>query len=260
MAGKINPSLKIKKRIFLVGCPRSGTTLLQSMFAAHPEVCSFPETHFFSKTIKAKGYKSHLAWYGHRKRRRIRGFLKRIDAERLISILPFFTFSKHKWARGLLGALDEMAASKGGAIWMEKTPMHLYHIDVVASLYDATNQHSDEWKEAKSIDRCIKRWKKDTRISQGYIGAKNHFYVRFEDLKASPELTLKKLCDSIGLDYKVEMLEYQKAAQELIFKEEQWKMGNTISTAGDKFQKIFSQKEQLYIKEGIADINLAVFD
>ena len=40
-----------KKAVFIVGSARSGTTLLQSMLASHPEVYSFPETHFFRGTI-----------------------------------------------------------------------------------------------------------------------------------------------------------------------------------------------------------------
>ncbi|MGC1525664.1 MAG: sulfotransferase, partial [Phormidesmis sp.] len=35
------------KRLFLVGCARSGTTLLQSLLASHPGVASFPESNFF---------------------------------------------------------------------------------------------------------------------------------------------------------------------------------------------------------------------
>ncbi|MGL6135938.1 MAG: sulfotransferase, partial [Planktothrix sp.] len=34
-------------RLFLVGCPRSGTTLLQSLLAAHSQIASFPESQFF---------------------------------------------------------------------------------------------------------------------------------------------------------------------------------------------------------------------
>ena len=41
----------ILSRIFLVGCPRSGTTLTQSLLAAHPMVASFPESHFFSHLL-----------------------------------------------------------------------------------------------------------------------------------------------------------------------------------------------------------------
>ena len=32
--------------IFIIGCPRSGTTLLQRMLDAHPEIAIAPETHF----------------------------------------------------------------------------------------------------------------------------------------------------------------------------------------------------------------------
>ncbi|MGL4503377.1 MAG: sulfotransferase family protein, partial [Planktothrix sp.] len=44
----------IKNRIFLVGCPRSGTTLLQSLLAAHPQIASFPESHFFQSLAPAQ--------------------------------------------------------------------------------------------------------------------------------------------------------------------------------------------------------------
>ena len=38
--------------IFLVGCPRSGTTLLQSLIAAHPLVTSFSESNFFGASFR----------------------------------------------------------------------------------------------------------------------------------------------------------------------------------------------------------------
>ena len=41
--------MKIERRIFIVGVPRSGTTLLQSLLAAHSELTSFTESHFFSR-------------------------------------------------------------------------------------------------------------------------------------------------------------------------------------------------------------------
>jgi len=44
----------IKTRAFLVGCPRSGTTLLQAMLFAHPEIYSFPETNFFLSLFGAR--------------------------------------------------------------------------------------------------------------------------------------------------------------------------------------------------------------
>lgn len=35
----------IQARLFLVGCPRTGTTLIQSLLAAHSQIASFPESH-----------------------------------------------------------------------------------------------------------------------------------------------------------------------------------------------------------------------
>jgi len=37
--------------IFIVGVGRSGTSLLQSMLNAHPEIVSTPETHFLRKYV-----------------------------------------------------------------------------------------------------------------------------------------------------------------------------------------------------------------
>lgn len=39
--------MTIEAPIFVVGVPRSGTTLLQSLLSAHSSTYSLPETHFF---------------------------------------------------------------------------------------------------------------------------------------------------------------------------------------------------------------------
>ena len=43
----------IDMRVFVVGVPRSGTTLLQSLLAAHSRVASFTESHFWSRHFRA---------------------------------------------------------------------------------------------------------------------------------------------------------------------------------------------------------------
>src|SRR5258706_12754544 len=42
---------EVGSRLFVVGCARSGTTLLQSFLAAHPAVLSFPETAVFGRLL-----------------------------------------------------------------------------------------------------------------------------------------------------------------------------------------------------------------
>ena len=41
--------------IFVVGCPRSGTTLVQCILSASSHAFSLPETHFFSYLLPALG-------------------------------------------------------------------------------------------------------------------------------------------------------------------------------------------------------------
>jgi hypothetical protein len=43
--------------LFVVGCPRSGTTLLQRLLDAHPQVAVTPETHWIARWFEKKGGK-----------------------------------------------------------------------------------------------------------------------------------------------------------------------------------------------------------
>ena len=45
----------LARPIFVVGCPRSGTTLVQCILSASSDAFSLPETHFFSSVQQALG-------------------------------------------------------------------------------------------------------------------------------------------------------------------------------------------------------------
>lgn len=273
--------MKVKKRMFLVGAARSGTTLLQSILASHSDIFSPPETHFFSKTIKGWRKKRPIPYYGLDKRQYIRKFLQRINAEDLNSELPFLTFSKKNWAKSLINILDKLAIQHKSEIWLEKTPMHLYYIDlitkisphtkfihiirngedVVASLQDAYQSSPQHWLGSQNIDQCISRWKKDILVSQKYIGSENHIHLRFEELLNSPEEVLKVLCTRIGIDYEDSMLSFQEKAKELIFEEEKWKKHNVKEIKKTrKFLIMFSEAQQQYILDRTSNVNLTKFN
>ncbi|MFX1603961.1 MAG: sulfotransferase, partial [Promethearchaeota archaeon] len=200
----------ITKRIFLVGAARSGTTLLQSMIAAHSQVHSFPETHFFT-LVPRSGKKQYIVPLGERQREKVKMFLEEVERADLIRLLPRATYSKKKWARGLIHILDELTVQSGYHMWLEKTPMHLYYIDlitevapdtqfihmirngqdVVASTYDATRKYPEEWGGSRSIDHCLGRCTNDVELSLKYLGQSGHVFIRYEELVSSPETQLK---------------------------------------------------------------------
>ncbi|MEM9380785.1 MAG: sulfotransferase, partial [Planctomycetota bacterium] len=51
----------VARPIFVCGVGRSGTSLLQAMLAAHPEVALPPETHVFRRYVAAHGTRRRVA-------------------------------------------------------------------------------------------------------------------------------------------------------------------------------------------------------
>ncbi|MEQ8960988.1 MAG: sulfotransferase [Coleofasciculus sp. C2-GNP5-27] len=81
----------LKERIFLVGCPRSGTTLLQSLLAAHPQIASFPESHFFRHLIPEFEPKRRLLGLSSRRGKpHFQRFMREIGHEEMQTYLPKF--------------------------------------------------------------------------------------------------------------------------------------------------------------------------
>lgn len=270
----------IKKRLFLVGTARSGTTLLQSMLSAHPDIFSFPETHFFRGTMSFIRYKRIFKCFGKNERAFVREFLTRLNETDLVELLPNFTCSKRRWSKALISILDAYALKQGYSIWLEKTPMHLYFIDliqavkpdtvfihnirngedVVASLYDAGHKHPESFN-TRSIDKCIRRWLREIRISKKYLASPNHVFVRYELLVDEPEKQLKKVCEKIGLPFDPGMLDYRRKADTLRFPEEVWKDRNTEEIKKvRKFETLFSKEEQEYIRSRVAPVEMNIFN
>lgn len=143
----------ILARAFLVGCPRSGTTLLQSLLSAHSAIHSLPETHFFQNLFHSQEHR-RLALAHQPLHRR---WLRRLQACRRSAAAAWGWVgagrSRKSWAgipelagalttrpiEGLqayrlrahverfVEALDQRSLQAGKRIWLEKTPDHLFY-------------------------------------------------------------------------------------------------------------------------------------
>lgn len=114
------------KRIFLVGAPRSGTTMLQSLLASHPSLISFPETKFFHYLLSeplAQSFPYRLEKF----------FIDEIKRPELLNSFPGDQ-SDLKKANWLIKILDNLAEEQEKCIWLEKTPEHIYFIDYLEKL------------------------------------------------------------------------------------------------------------------------------
>ena len=111
---------------FVVGVPRSGTTLLRLMLDAHPELAIPPETHFIPAVIRAcrRGASPDevaAAMTGHR---RWADF--GIDVDELLSRLR--ALGGPEPGPALRAFYELYAARQGKQRWGDKTPWHAWHV------------------------------------------------------------------------------------------------------------------------------------
>ncbi len=207
-------------RIFLVGFPRSGTTLLQSLLAAHPQVMSLPETFFFVRVSPSSRRRRWLrrpaadagAGLSELQRHGIEvppaGLRERIPVGSLGPTI-------RRFARGL----DQSAARAARRAWVEKTPSHLHYLatiesylpeahflhivraglPAIASLYAVTQEHPERWGGARPLAVCVERWQSDIRRSHSRAASPLHTFVSYERLVEDPAALLATLTHRLGL-------------------------------------------------------------
>ena len=248
------PVSEVHGRLFLVGVPRSGTTLLQALLAAHPQVTSFTESHLFSRPFRrVPGVGLVLT---SDPTPRLVEFLTENGAS-ASEVAPWFgpptpaelgsrlgraSHTKDVAVR-LVAVLDNLGLQRGSPVWLEKTPRHLHAIDLlesvcddgvptrfvhlfrdglqtVASLYAA----SRSWPESYELGTCIDRWNRDLEQSARYLDRSNHHFVCYETLTRDPEAVLRALFAALDLPWEASVLnDFGGVTDDLKTSDETWK-------------------------------------
>ena len=270
----------IKARVFIVGCPRSGTTLLQSMLAAHQQITSFPESHFFlhlyphNRRLTVTGLTSKMLL------QRVERFLEEIGHPQWRDRLPRRPWPRGAWARRFLAMLDRVARDNGTPIWIEKTPDHVNHVetierwvraprfihivrpgaDVIASLYDVGRRYPDQWPAHSDLDKCIDTWNRAVRSTMRHADRPNHRVVRYASLVERPETVLRDLCDFLQITFTPDLLDRRReSVSSIVQSDEAWKaqVGDGIERdRASKFADLLSPPEQQRVRERLVDISV----
>jgi hypothetical protein len=241
--------------MFVVGVPRSGTTLVQSLLAAHSEFTSFTESHLFSRHFRTVPFRP-WALLTADPRPRLRQWLDENDLANVLDEahydLPYLgpgllrSLRSRSVALCLLALFDEAARQRGARVWVEKTPRHLLYVrwlehlgaaqepevrtdfvhvlrpglETVASLYTA----SRGWERPYDLQTCAKRWNHDLRRSQARCGSARDHFVFYEDLVADPSATMEDLLEALEVAWEPEILQrYREASRSLVTTNEPWK-------------------------------------
>ena len=209
--------------IFIVGCPRSGTTLLRLILDSHPNISCGPESHFLTDLEAIVGR------YWHR--------------------MKPFGFEKSYWHEKIRDFFDsfqlEHAAARGKTRWADKTPKYSTKLEFINDIfpesqvvhvirdgYDVVASHRDRWGYKSAFECAARTWKDyivAAREGGRTLPPSRYKELRYEKLVAAPEAVIRELLEFLGEPWVDSILEYQKFEHNM---------------AGDKHQHLTEKRRQ----------------
>jgi hypothetical protein len=229
--------------IFVVGCPRSGTTMLQLMLHAHKRIAIPPETRFlltaywrrreFGDLGEPENRRRLARWIVDRRETRFADLgLDAEEAVRRITEGPGTLGSA-------LGTVFRMYAERfGKPRWGDKRPAYLHNLDVILRLFpDAqiinvvrdgracvASLKEMSWHK-EDIYGTVARWARsvdDARRASRRLRPDQWHELRYEDLVADPPAVLRQICTFLGEDYDPAMARPSEVADVAVPKFKTW--------------------------------------
>jgi hypothetical protein len=212
--------------VFVVGCERSGTTLLRAMLDSHPRLAVPPESHFLIPLLAVPFDRESFLETLAEHRRFARWSLPIEDVAAALDAAEVDTM------RDAVRALYRTYASRHGKDrWGDKTPGYVRHLTGLAALLpesrfvhiirdgrDVALSWMDTDFGPSTVTEAAQRWRKDVRAGRqaGRELPDRYLEVRYEDLVDHPEAVLTTICEFTDLAFDPAMLDYPERADAVI--------------------------------------------
>lgn len=232
-----------ERPVFVLGCARSGTTLLQLMLHSHPRIAVPPETRFVQ--------------YAYRRRRQYGDLREAAARERLARWITTRTDTRfHHLKLDTETTIQEIVAGPptlGSAIatvfqgyarrfdkprWGDKRPAYFMHIPELLRMFPNA-QFVHIIRDGRDCVGSMKQmpwftWSSYTAMSiwgeainygrwaQRRYGSHVVHQLRYEDLIADPDVELRALCGFLGEDFAPQMCEPHRIADTAVPKKKTW--------------------------------------
>ncbi len=233
-----------KAPLFVVGTPRSGSTLLTSFLASHPNIYSGAETQFFNKiglnsfelnnALKTENWPHQAALLMENRLTLSEQSVLELYGKNASDIEAALS-KKEPSLKAMLESIVERKSINSQSRWLEKTPNHLKHLKEIRNEFPSAKIiliHRDLRDSSVSIPKLP--WASNSiienaaLISSWFVQVDNEFHspnfltVSYEKLVTDSETTLKKVFEFIGEEFDSEVLSRSNAA-DITSKGEPWK-------------------------------------
>lgn len=257
--------------IFVVGTPRSGTTLCAKILGRHSRLFMPGETHFFDdiysrRTELGEFDQNCKSMICDRLRSLYARFNEPEDQKRIDVLFEQFgdcSALMESWdshSDVLSAFMESQMRMEGKMRWGNNVPRDIFHTETILSFYphakivvcirdvrDFLLSYKGKWKTTapEDVDRLKKLyhpvvtallWKTSMKrlpSIKAFVPRENLLIVRYEDLVTHPEKTIRALCETIGEKFEEQMLDVDTYG----------------SSHGDKGKGIFSSSVGKWRKE-----------
>jgi len=220
------------KPVFIVGMPRSGTTLLQGILCNSKKYFPMPETHFFSRVAYGLPEKN----FSRKNREQMRRILKR-KSKINIDEKVWQDFQSQK---EIFEYLIDTFNLQNGKTFLEKTPRHVFfYLQILKYYPDAKficmirepkntvcSLLTMSQKRRKSVLRISLFYNKVAKTIIDIMPNHNVLVVRYEDLVDHADQTLKKICQFVNIAFDSDLIKTVAAPAGIISAHETWKNKN----------------------------------
>jgi hypothetical protein len=210
---------------FVVGCPRSGTTLVREILDGHPRLAVIDETHFVLGLAPRRWANRRPATLDDVLRHHRLPFWD-VDPEALRAEVLAAGPVPERFPDFVDAVLSAYARLQGKARWGDKTPGYVEHIDRLAGWFpDARFVHVVRDGRHVAASLAERSWGSRTAVSGAFwwvrkvragrragerLGPERYLEVRLEDLVAEPEVWVERLCTFLGEAYDPSLLRYHE--------------------------------------------------
>jgi hypothetical protein len=210
-----------ERPFFVVGCPRSGTTLVRMMLDGHPRLAIPDESHFIVGLAPR--------WWRPRRRPSLGDVLAHpkvrawdVDQSRLRRRAE--KASPRTFPEMVDAVFAGYATEHGKARWGDKTPGYVTYLARLARMFP-TAQFVHVIRDGREAAASLAEWEWGSRTAVtgafwwahkvragrrdgAVLGPDRYHELRLDDLTSRPEATLREVCAFLGEDFSPTMLSY----------------------------------------------------